>query len=60
MIDMDGLETTEYLADAALVTPGVWYFEVTARTRDGRTAAAMNKIQVNDVYYPGVDRGEVS
>ena len=60
VIDADGLETTEYLADAALVTPGVWYFEVTARTRDGRTAAAMNKIQVNDVYYPGVDRGEVS
>lgn len=33
---------------------------VTASTQDGRTAPSMNKIQVNDVYYPGVDRTEVT
>lgn len=60
VIDVSGLESTEYLADDSLITPGVWYYRVTASTQDGRTAPSMNKIQVNDVYYPGVDRAEVA
>ena len=56
VVDVSGLTTTQYLVPAADLPAGTWYFEVTAVTQDGRTAPSMNKIQVNDVYYPGVDR----
>lgn len=60
VVDVSGLTTTQYLVPAADLPAGTWYFEVTAVTQDGRTAPSMNKIQVNDVYYPGVDRVEVT
>lgn len=60
VVDVSGLESTEYQVPAGQLAPGTWYYRVTAQTRDGRTAPSMNKIQVNDVYYPGVDRAEVS
>lgn len=60
VVDVSGLEATQYTVPAADLPAGTWYFEVTAATRDGRTAPSMNKIQVNDVYYPGVDRTEVT
>lgn len=60
VVDVSGLESTQYLVPADQLPAGTWYYEVTATTRDGRTAPSMNKIQVNDVYYPGVDRAEVT
>lgn len=60
VVDVTGLTSTEYLVPSAQLPAGTWYFEVTATTQDGRTAPSMNKIQVNDVYYPGVDRTEVT
>lgn len=60
VMDVSGLTSTEYLVPSAQLPAGTWYFEVTATTQDGRTAPSMNKIQVNDVYYPGVDRTEVT
>ena len=60
VVDVAGLDSTEYGVPAAQLAAGAWYYEVTATTQDGRTAPAMNKIQINDVYYPGVDRTEVT
>lgn len=60
VVDVSGLNSTEYPVPSGQLTAGTWYFEVTAVTQDGRTAPAMNKIQVSDVYYPGVDRAEVT
>ena len=60
VVDVSGLNSTEYPVPSDQLTAGTWYFEVTAVTQDGRTAPAMNKIQVSDVYYPGVDRTEVT
>ena len=60
VLDVDGLEQTEYLAPAGMLAPGTWYYRVTARTDDGRQAEAMNKILVGEVYYPGVDVTEVA
>ena len=59
VIDAAGLESTAYQAPSGLVPPGTWYYRVTAQTQDGRTAQAMNKICVQDIYYPGVDMAEV-
>lgn len=59
VIDAAGLESTAYQAPSELVPPGTWYYRVTAQTQDGRTAQAMNKICVQDIYYPGVDMAEV-
>lgn len=60
VVDVSGLNGTEYSVPIAQLPAGTWYFEVTASTQDDRTAPSMNKIQVNDVYYPGVDRTEVT
>lgn len=60
VVDVAGLTGTEYPVPADQLPAGTWYFAVTAETQDGRTAPAMNKIQVSDVYYPGVDRMEVT
>lgn len=60
VVDVAGLTSTEYPVPADQLPAGTWYFTVTAETQDGRTAPAMNKIQVSDVYYPGVDRMEVT
>lgn len=60
VVDVSGLNSTEYPVPSDQIPAGTWYFEVTAVTQDGRTAPAMNKIQVRDVYYPGVDRAEVT
>ncbi|EFB77596.1 CotH kinase family protein [Subdoligranulum variabile] len=59
-VDVAGLDSTAYEVPSAQLPAGTWYYEVTASTQDGRTAPAMNKIQVSDVYYPGVDRVEVT
>lgn len=60
VVDAAGLDSTAYEVPSAQLPAGTWYYEVTASTQDGRTAPAMNKIQVSDVYYPGVDRVEVT
>lgn len=60
VVNVAGLTSTEYPVPADQLPAGTWYFAVTAETQDGRTAPAMNKIQVSDVYYPGVDRMEVT
>ena len=60
VVDVSGLDSTEYSVPLTQLRGRIWYYEVTAVTRDGRTAPAMNKIQVNDLYYPGVDRTEVA
>lgn len=60
VVDVAGLTGTEYPVPADQLPAGTWYFAVTAETQDGRTAPAMNKIQVSDVYYPGLDRMEVT
>lgn len=60
ILDVEGLESTEYLMPARQLEGKTWYYKVTAVTSDGRTSEAMNKIRVNDVYYPGVDKAEVS
>lgn len=39
---------------------GTYYMRVTASSMSGKTAEAMDKINVNDVYYPGVIRFEVN
>lgn len=59
VIDEDNLSMTEYETTKEILQEGTWYFRITAETDDGRTSEAMNKIQVNDVYYPGVDKMEV-
>lgn len=60
IIQVTGLESTEYQVDVEPYLGGTWYYRVTAHTASGKTSKAMNKIQVNGVYYPGVDVAEVS
>lgn len=59
IIQVTGLESTEYQADIEPFVGGTWYYRVTAHTAGGKSSQAMNKIQVNGVYYPGVDMTEV-
>lgn len=58
-ISEDNLSVLEYRTSTDVLEPGTWYWKVTAQTEDGRTAQAMNKIQVQDIFYPGVDVAEV-
>ncbi|MDY3920160.1 MAG: CotH kinase family protein [Candidatus Limivivens sp.] len=60
VIDEDGLTGLEYTTDTRTLPSGTWYWKVTAHTDDGRTAEAMNKIEINENYYPGVDVAEVA
>ena len=53
------LVLTEYETTRKVLSPGTWYWQVTAHTEDGRTSEAMNKILVNEEYYPGTDILEV-
>ena len=53
------LMLTEYETTKDVLSPGTWYWQVTACTDDGRTSMAMNKIQVNEIFYPGTDILEV-
>ena len=41
------------------LSPGTWYWKVTASAEDGRTTNAMNKLSIDDMFYPGVDVLEV-
>ncbi|MCI6867974.1 MAG: CotH kinase family protein [Lachnospiraceae bacterium] len=59
VIDQDGLTMAEYETTTDILEPGTWYWAVTASTEDGRSSQAMDKILVNDVYYPGVLVSEV-
>ena len=59
LIDQDGLTMAEYETTTDVLEPGTWYWAVTASTEDGRSSQAMDKILVNDVYYPGVLVSEV-
>lgn len=59
VIDQDGLTMAEYETTTDVLEPGTWYWAVTASTEDGRSSQAMDKILVNDVYYPGVLVSEV-
>lgn len=59
VVDEMELDDTEYQISKDVLTSGTWYWKVTAQTDDGKTAEAMNKIKVNDIYYPGVDILEV-
>ena len=59
VIDQNGLTMAEYETTTDVLEPGTWYWAVTASTEDGRSSQAMDKILVNDVYYPGVLVSEV-
>lgn len=59
VIDVEKLQSTEYETTKEVLQKGIWYWTVTAETDDGKAAEAMDKIQVNDVYYPGVISSEV-
>ena len=59
LIDQNGLTMAEYETTTDVLEPGTWYWAVTASTEDGRSSQAMDKILVNDVYYPGVLVSEV-
>lgn len=59
VIDVEGLQSAEYETTKSVLPEGIWYWTVTAETDDGKTSEAMDKIQVNDVYYPGVISSEV-
>lgn len=59
VIDQEGMMELSYETDKQILPPGTWYWKVTAKTDGGKTAEAMNKIQVNEVYYPGVEVMEV-
>lgn len=53
------LDSVEYETTAKAMPKGTYYWTVKASTKDGKTSEPMNKIQVNDVWYPGVDILEV-
>ncbi len=55
-----GLTSVSYETDTKTLTPGTWYWTVTAHTESGKSSEPMNKININDVYYPGVDLLEVA
>ena len=59
VIQEKDLMLTEYETTKDVLSPGTWYWQVTACTDDGRTSMAMNKIQVNEIFYPGTDILEV-
>lgn len=54
VIDIADLDACEYHIAAAQIGSGTFYFEVKAYTESGKSSGAMDKILVNDVYYPGV------
>ena len=53
------LDSLEYETTTKNLPKGTYYWTVKASTKDGKTSEPMNKIQVNDVWYPGVDILEV-
>ena len=59
VIDEDGLTALEFHTTTEELSEGTWYFKVTAYTEEGKTSMAMDKILVNEVYYPGVISVEV-
>lgn len=56
----ESLTGLEYETTRSVLPAGTWYWKVTAHTEDGRSSEAMNKILVNDSYYPGVEVMEVT
>ena len=55
------IDTFHTLTQMDLQLPsGTYYLRVTASSTSGKTAEAMDKINVNGVYYPGVIRFEVN
>ncbi len=59
VINVTGLSETQYEAKLQEFAGKTWYFRVTAHTPSGKSSMAMNKIQVNDIFFPGVDVVEV-
>lgn len=57
VIDEQQMTQVEYRTSD--LEPGTYYFRVTAEAADKRTSQAINKIEINDVFYPGVDTMEV-
>ena len=55
-----GLSAAFFETDTKALPPGTWYWTVTAHTDTGKMAQPMNKININDVYYPGVETLEVA
>lgn len=53
------LDSTEYETTTKIMPKGTYYWTVKASTKDGKTSEPMNKINVNDTWYPGVDILEV-
>ena len=55
------IDTFHTLTQMDLQLPsGTYYLRVTASSTSGKTAEAIDKINVNGVYYPGVIRFEVN
>lgn len=53
------VDSVVYETTTKVISKGTYYWTVKASTKDGKTSEPMNKIQVNDVWYPGVDILEV-
>lgn len=52
-------DMTEVELTTEVLLPGTYYWTVKARSASGKTSEPMNKIKVNDSWYPGVDVMEV-
>lgn len=59
VVDQTGLSSLSLEVPKAQLGEGTFYWKVEASAEDGRVVRSMNKIKVNDVYYPGVMAFEV-
>ena len=59
VVDQAGLTSLSLEVPKQQLGDGVFYWKVQASSEDGRVVRSMNKIAVNDVYYPGVMQVEV-
>ena len=60
VISETGVSGTSLTLPADTLEEGTWYWTVAAHTDTGKSSMPMNKIQVNEIYYPGVDILEVT
>lgn len=54
LFSQQGMITTEVTIPQSTLGSGEFYWRVIATREDGQTVNAMNQIEVNDLYYPGV------
>lgn len=53
------LDETMFFTSTEVLKPGTWYWTVTAENESKKTSSPMNKTQVGDKWYPGVECMEV-